>query len=86
MEPEAKDNESETDIVIEEIVDEETSENNDNENEERVTECVDDNLENVTQEVIEKQKMEKVFKKQEEEWLDRKEKVSTEQSFLFLPF
>lgn len=74
MEPEAKDNESDTDIVIEEIVDEETSENT--ENEEPVAEPNDENLETITQDVIEKQKMEKVFKKQEEEWLNKKEKVS----------
>ncbi|KAG4078071.1 hypothetical protein HA402_002122 [Bradysia odoriphaga] len=66
-----EDHESETDIVVEEIVDEEINENA--ENEESVAETVEDDAE-TTQETIEKQRMEKVFKKQEEEWLDKKEK------------
>lgn len=73
MESDTKDNESETDIVVEEIVDEEVKENVDNE--ETVAETIEEDAE-TTQEAIEKQRMAKVFKKQEEEWLDKKEKVS----------
>lgn len=79
MEPEANDNESDTDIVVEEIVNEESSENQENE-EESVTEIVEEIAE-TTQETIEKQRMEKVFKKQEEEWLNKKEKVSVHCSY-----
>ncbi|XP_037047059.1 uncharacterized protein LOC119081915 isoform X2 [Bradysia coprophila] len=66
-----EDSESETDIVVEEIVDEEINENA--ENEESIAETIEEDPE-TTQETLEKQRMEKVFKKQEEEWLDKKEK------------
>lgn len=73
MEQEAKNNESDADIVIEEIVDEEISETI--ENDESVAET-SESIPETPQEEIEKQRMEKVFKKQEEEWINKKEKVS----------
>lgn len=74
MEHDPKDNESDADIVIEEIVDEEMPENNENEKP-AVAKSIEASPEPTAQEEIEKQRMEKVFKKQEEDWLDKKEKV-----------
>lgn len=86
MDSVTKDNDSETDIVVEEIVDEETSASNEND-EPDATETVEEDSETTPQETIEKQRMEKVFKKQEEEWLNKKEKVSrSRKSFLISLF